>query len=54
MDPYTWTHANIYLNQFCVDTGYSLEDLPGAMDHRDGPELSMRLDDDDDDEEREK
>ena len=28
--------ARIYIQQICADTGYSLEDLLGAMDHRDG------------------
>ena len=28
--------ARSYIQQLCVDTGYSLEDLPGAMDDRDG------------------
>ena len=28
--------ARTYIQQFCADTGYSLEDLPGAMDARDG------------------
>ena len=28
--------ARTYLQQFCAKTGYSLEDLPGAMDDRDG------------------
>ena len=28
--------ARIYIQQLCVDTGCSLEDLPGAMDDRDG------------------
>ena len=28
--------ARIYAQQFCADTGCSLEDLPGAMDDRDG------------------
>ena len=28
--------ARIYLYQLCVNTGYSLEDLPGVMDDRDG------------------
>ena len=26
--------ARKYIQQLCVDTGYSLEDLPGAMDDR--------------------
>ena len=30
--------AKAYLQQLCIDTGYSLEDLPGAMDDRDGGE----------------
>ena len=25
-----------YIQQFCADTGYSLEDLLGAMDDREG------------------
>ena len=28
--------ARTYIQQLCTDTGYSLEDLPGAMDDRDG------------------
>ena len=28
--------ARTYIQQLCVGTGYSLEDLPGAMDNRDG------------------
>ena len=42
--------------QLCVDTGYSLEGQPGAIDKEDGWResvnslLSARLDDDDDDE----
>ena len=28
--------ARTYIQQFCADTGCSLEDLPGAMDDRDG------------------
>ena len=28
--------ARTYIQQLCADTGYSLEDLPGAMDDRDG------------------
>ena len=28
--------ARTYIQQFCSDTGYSLEDFPGAMDDRDG------------------
>ena len=28
--------ARTYIQQLCVDTGYSLEDIPGAMDDRDG------------------
>ena len=28
--------ARTYIQQFCADTGYNLEDLPGAMDDRDG------------------
>ena len=41
-----WTHlhgraktgrpARTYTQQLCADTGYSLEDLPGAMDDKDG------------------
>ena len=41
-----WTHsygrakagwpARLYIQQLCVDTRYSLEDLPGAMVDRDG------------------
>ena len=41
-----WTHlhrrakagrpARTYIQQPCADTGYSLEDLPGAMDDRNG------------------
>ena len=27
--------ARTYINQLRVDTGYSLEDLPGAMDNED-------------------
>ena len=44
-DVLLWTpshrHASVdqpirtYLQQFCVNTGYSLEDLLGAMDDRD-------------------
>ena len=30
-----WLARN-YIQQLCADTGYSLEDLPGAMDDRDG------------------
>ena len=50
--------ARIYLHQLCVDIGYSLENLPEAIDDRDkwresGREsgksvLVVRLDDDDD------
>ena len=28
--------ARSYIQQLCTDTGYSLEDLPGAVDDRDG------------------
>ena len=45
-DVLQWTHshgqasggwpARTYLQQLCVDTGCSLEDLPGAMDDRKG------------------
>ena len=28
--------ARTYIQRFCTDTGYSLEDLPGAMDDREG------------------
>ena len=45
-DVFRWTpthgHNNVgqpaktYLHQLCADTGCSLEDLPGAMDDRDG------------------
>ena len=28
--------ARTYIQQLCADTGYSLEDLPGTMDDRDG------------------
>ena len=28
--------ARTYIQQFCADIGYSLEDLPGGMDDRDG------------------
>ena len=28
--------ARNYIQQLCADTGYSLEDLPGAMDDRNG------------------
>ena len=28
--------AKTYIQQLCADTGCSLEDLPGAMDNRDG------------------
>ena len=28
--------VRIYIQQLCVDIGYSLEDLPGVMDNRDG------------------
>ena len=35
-----WTsidgHARTYLHQLCADKGYSLENLPRAMDDRDG------------------
>ena len=31
-----WRPARTYIQQLCVDTGYSLEDLPGAMNIRDG------------------
>ena len=40
MDPYTWTHLcwltskNLY--QFCGGTGFSLEDLPRALNDRGG------------------
>ena len=27
---------NVYLTQLCADTGTSFENLPGAMDDRDG------------------
>ena len=30
--------ARTYIQQLCADTGYSLEDLPEAMDNREGPE----------------
>ena len=43
--------------EFCADTGYNLEDLPGAMDDRDGWQersvLAARHDDDDDDDDDE-
>ena len=28
--------ARTYIQQLCADTGYNLEDIPGAMDDRDG------------------
>ena len=28
--------ARTYLQQLCMDTGYSLEDLPEVMDYREG------------------
>ena len=28
--------SRTYIQQLCADTGYNLEDLPGAMDNRDG------------------
>ena len=34
VDPFT--PARTYKQQLCADTGYILEDLPGAMDDRDG------------------
>ena len=41
MDPFTWTIntgrlAKTYIQKLCADTGCSLEDLPGAMDDREG------------------
>ena len=40
MDSYTWIHlcwlTNKISDQLCVDTGSSLEDLPGIMNDRDG------------------
>ena len=45
----------IYLHRLCENTGCSREDLPGAIDDRDGwrergkSVVSARLDDDDDD-----
>ena len=48
--------ARTYIQQLCADTGCSREDLPGAMDDKDGgksrsgrSELSAPHDDDDDD-----
>ena len=47
--------ARTYIQQLCADTGCSLEDLPGAMNDRDGwreserSVLAVRHDDDDDD-----
>ena len=40
-DPFTWTGkagrtSKFYIQQLCADTGCSLEDIPGAMDDRDG------------------
>ena len=39
-NPLTWTSKGrtTYLLQFCADTGYSLENLSGAMDDRDSDE----------------
>ena len=34
--------AETYIQQLCADTGYSLEDLPGAMDNRDGWQERVR------------
>ena len=36
--PKTEQSARAYIEQICADTGYSLEDLPWAMDDRDGGE----------------
>ena len=46
--------ARTYLHQLYADTGFSLEDLPGAMNDVSGwklrvREIAARLDDDDDD-----
>ena len=48
--------AGTYIQQLCVDTGYSTKDLPAAMDDRDRLRervrkicVSARHDDDDDD-----
>ena len=35
--------ARTYIQQFCADTGYSFEDLPGAMDDRDGWQEKVRM-----------
>ena len=34
--------ARTYIQQLCTDTGYSLEDLLGAMDDRDGGREKVR------------
>ena len=34
--------ARTYIQQFCTDTGYSLEDIPGAMNDRDGRRERVR------------
>ena len=31
-----YKHQRLYIHQLCVDTEYSLEDLPRAMADRDG------------------
>ena len=36
MDEQLYTTARNYIQQLCADTGCSLEDLPGAIDDRDG------------------
>ena len=46
--------ARTYIQQLYADTGCSLEDLPGAVDDRDGwhervREIYASIDDDDDD-----
>ena len=35
--------ARTYINQLCVDTGCSLEDLPGEMDDRDYIIISLQM-----------
>ena len=34
--------AGSYIQQLCADTGYSFEDLPGAIDDRDGWQERIR------------
>ena len=39
--------ARTYIQKLCADTGYSLEDLPGARDDKERSLLAVRHDDDD-------